>query len=76
MVKFSAMRLGSAIRGSIASAFAVMVLAHPAAASLLEFTFTSGFDTHTGGGGGSFFPGYVCSGPASLTSYLPTSAVP
>jgi len=55
MTKFPARFLGSAIRGSIAGAVAAIVLGQPAAASLLEFTFTSSFDTHTGGGGGSFF---------------------
>ena len=50
MRKLPARFLGSAIRGSIASAIGVIVLAHPAAASLLEFTFTSTFS-----GVGSFF---------------------
>ena len=40
-------------RGSIACALALMLVVHPAAAYLLEFTFKSEFDGRTGGG--SFF---------------------
>ena len=75
MAKVSARWLLSAIRGSIAGAFALIVLVHPAAASLLEFTFTSDFTAFPGGG--SFFldtsvaaqPGGPGSSPVYPTLY-------